>query len=81
MTKATRANPRSPTKPLDKAQPVEISLGEMFGDKKADISVFIDLVTLIRIMGSRSINNKTGRAQLLGGAIVVKSSNIVEIKR
>lgn len=71
-----RANPRAPTKPLDKVQRLETALNEVFGEKKADISVWVDLVTLIRIMGSRAVKNKAHRAQLLGGAIVVKATNV-----
>lgn len=71
-----RANPRAPTKPLDKPQNVTTVRGESYGDKVADVTVSVDLVTLIRIMGRRAVNNKTGRAQLLGGAIRVEATNV-----
>lgn len=66
-----RVNPRAPAKALDKPQLVATVGSETFGDQTATVSVYVDLVTLIRIMGSRAVKNKAARAQLLGGAIVV----------
>jgi len=76
-----RANPRAPAKPLDKPQRLIETDNEVFGDKVADIKVSVDVVTLIRILGSRAVKNKSGRALLLGGAITVTATRVREFKR
>jgi hypothetical protein len=71
-----RVNPRAPAKALDKPQLFATVENESFGEHTATVSIHVDLVTLIRIMGSRAVKNKAARAQLLGGAIVVTARHI-----
>jgi hypothetical protein len=53
---------------------------ESFGSVRADIEVWIDFATLVRVMGARAATNQGGQTQLLHGAIIVRAINLTEEK-
>jgi hypothetical protein len=52
----------------------------VFGDAAYDVSVFIDMPKLLRLLGVKAVWSKAGKATVLEGSVVVtaKQSNIAK---
>lgn len=61
-------------KPVSKDKPVlVIDQTEYFDARSHRIQVYVDWVALIRTLGGKAVRNKSGRASLMYGSIIVKA--------
>lgn len=61
-------------KPTAKDKPVLVFWGnESFDGKTHHIDVYVDWVAIVRTLGRRAVENKSGKASLMYGSIVVKA--------
>lgn len=62
-------------RPTAKDTPVKVFTheAESFGGKSYRIDVYVDWVAIVRTLGAKAVRNKSGRASLMYGSIVVKA--------